>query len=369
MTLVKLGTKVKVRHYAVNANYLAYTVDNRFIIANLKGEYITEFKFHDKLTSPIRMQGNLIWVGTGANYKSITYFQNEFNIVDVLFSNFAFKELCFYARYFEEGGTSFACKIGMDKKIRWKTKDRGFGQNFLTESLFIHRSALASLTALNNQTGEELWTYTLPKEFDYTFLDEHKEAQIASILGVYNHIVWLRLSSYALVGLDIVTGKLIKHIVNLDYFEDAPSKKVAENNRALFNSPTQLDTEQGIIFTCVSDRYAEVDLNQENYPYSVWNLETELAKQPSFSDKHHFSVSGIGGWEGDTVYIYDKGDSHCFGAFDRKTKKIIWSEILPGDKYKDYYIRDLKYAPGYLYLQDNESNLRIYALESKEASE
>ena len=109
--------------------------------------------------------------------------------------------------------------------------------------------------------------------------------------------------------------------------------------------------------------FTEVDQNQEGFPYTIWEITKELDAQDSFSDTFPFRVSRIGGVDNDTIYIYDTSDSQCFGAFNRKTKKILWSKIFQEENKGWGAIHDLKYASGYLYIHAKvDKSLHIYKL-------
>ncbi|MEE9339174.1 MAG: hypothetical protein V3U87_13935 [Methylococcaceae bacterium] len=337
-----------------------------FKACDLEGTPINSYK-SDKRLSPVSCSSEgLCWVDNFDNSQSILYLNNEFIekkiIISKVFKNDAFTNtlIC------PDSRIRLMTKLNLTTSKEYWTFKPGFEPMLITDKYCI-KGTTNGITALNNQTGEELWTYTLPKEFDYLLFSDLIEANISHILGLYNDIIWLALNSGALVGVNSHTGKFVKHITSPDFYSDDCSldkEGLDKGNGATFHTTPQLDTEKGIIFSCIRNMYSEIDLNQESFPYTVWDITKELDIQDSFSNTYPFRVSKIGGVADDTIYIYDDSDSQCFGAFDQNTKKILWSEIFQGENEGWGAIHNLKYASGHLYIHAKvDKSLHIYKLE------
>jgi len=259
------------------------------------------------------------------------------------------------------------------KKI-WQTSYEPHSFYHTTKICFL-LAKLNQLVALNNQTGEELWIYTLPKSFDFVdFTSKKLEGKIVKILGAYKDNVWLLISNGSLLALNTKTGLQSAHIVTPSFAEGFNSerqqnikKHIDKNNYGVFNNSSnnvQLDTDKGVIFGFPYQCYAEVNLKNPTYPFTLWDIKHTLDAQKE-GDKPGFESLKIGSWEKNDVYVYDSFfDSNRFGVFDRATREIRWSEYFEGEDEGWGAIQDLKYTSGYLYIHAKvDKSLHIYQLE------
>ena len=357
--------------FVVNQKYLAYTDKSKssFKVCSLKGEVIEEYAAkkgalsYSLLSEPEK----LVWT-------HIMDDQGLFHLVVFSDNHFQVKEESYaFLKYLPEDHSSYERivkdeqkvyrKRDADKKVIWEYPQSAILNLPSLNHCFFRMKG--GIVTLDNHTGQELWRYSLPEgDFDYIQWPDNKltSPTIRKIIGVYREVVWFSLDSGALVGLDVKTGALVKCIVTPDYLDDVRNEEPRENNRGSFFRDTMLDHEQGVIFTCNGTAYVEVDLNQDSYLCRSWNAVKEFEKQPSYSEDNHFWVSDIAGWEGNTVYIFDRGMSNCFGAFDRKTRTILWSKVFDGMKGSHAINGNSKYSNNHFYIQSADKKLHIYEI-------
>jgi len=340
------------------------------VISTLAGDLITPYYSESKLSPPscsLETKG-VYWV-RDTKKSSIIYSDNQFQkkdyTVDSMFKDYA------YIVTKEKDRATANLNINTDK-IYWH-KHPAFSPLSITADFCFH--GYYQLTTLNNKTGEELWTYILPDTFNFIdFTSKKQTASISKILGVYKDNVWLLISNGSLLALNIKTGLQSAHIISPSFAKSFNSerqqnikKHIDKNNYGIFNNSSdnvQLDVDKGVIFGFPYQSYAEVDLNDPNYPFTLWDIKDTLEDQKE-TDKPGFDSLKVGAWEENDVYVYDSFfDSNRFGVFDRTTRKIRWSEYFEGEDEGWGAIQDLKYAKGHLYIHAKvDKSLHIYKLE------
>ena len=358
-------------NFVVNQKYLAYIDKSKssFKVCSLNGEVIDKYTKKGALSFLLLSEPEeLVWthiMDEQGLHHPVIFSDNQIQVKEkpYLFVNYLPDDHSRYERIIQEEQKIYQ-KRDFNKNLIWEYPTQNSDLKFPSLNYCFFRTNDALVT-LDNHTGQELWRYSLPEgDFDYIQWPDNKLTRptIRKIIGVYREVVWFSLDSGALVGLDVKTGALVKCIVTPDYLDDVRNEEPRENNRGSFFRDTMLDHEQGVIFTCNGTAYVEVDLNQDSYLCRSWNAVKEFEKQPSYSEDNHFWVSDIAGWEGNTVYIFDRGMSNCFGAFDRKTRTILWSKVFDGMKGSHAINGNSKYSNNHFYIQSSDKKLHIYEI-------
>lgn len=157
------------------------------------------------------------------------------------------------------------------------------------------------------------------------------------LLGFFNNLLIVRSNEVLILGIDIETGKeLFRHNSNREIVEMTSS---------------QLDAENGKVFSISSGKYYELDLN---------TLNDEILDIREQSKVHQVNTVRLGSWEGDLIYFWEGITNSRVGVFDRKSHNIIWSYDFDECDKKFPAIRDVKHTGDKLCVQDHFYNLHIF---------
>jgi hypothetical protein len=210
--------------------------------------------------------------------------------------------------------------------------------HLIYENQLICENTNKNIIALSLDNGLELWQFSISDFPPYIDLGRQKEAEIKQILGVFDNILWVHISAFWLIGIDIETGKLVHKIENVMRGD---------------SSHNFLDTTNGVIKTLVYNCYTEFDLKtlQFSKQIIVQNKENIRFRASNFyeNDKYLYFC----GYCNDDFYI-----PNVFGIFDTEKAKIVWYETTKDDL--GYFYNPPQANDKLLAILDDKHNLLIY---------
>ena len=216
-----------------------------------------------------------------------------------------------------------------------------------------------SINAINKDTGQIVWRYTLSETEVYYNGRKITDIQIANLLGVYNNLLWIVLNTGHFIGLSINDGSLIHHLKMPFNFPD-DWKKYETFSQA---ERSVLDTTEGKIFGIRSKIYWEIDLQNPETMYKYFdvsetceknNIEANLPGEPLCWQRDEIFI-GQQEWSTNPSYV---------GIFNRKTKEITWTSHEIGEPGIFKGLTKIAYAKTRLYVLDAQNTLHILERES-----
>ncbi|WP_428654252.1 hypothetical protein [Runella sp.] len=238
------------------------------------------------------------------------------------------------------------------------THIKKWGQPFWGTSLFIKEKKV--LVSYSLTDFSPLWQYELPESL-YDWADRfgtNYKAEIERIIGVYEDILWVALSSGRLLGLSVGNGKTLYDLAapaNFEeYFPNSPLQFGANHS--------QLDGQIGKLFGLRLNYYWEINLSNPTNEYILYDI-TETLKEKQLTAKHiEYST-----WQGDEIVFYEWSfaqDPSYAGIFNRQTRQITWTSRELGEEGVFKGIHKIEYHQNRLYVLDRAGTLRIFERDS-----
>jgi outer membrane protein assembly factor BamB len=197
-------------------------------------------------------------------------------------------------------------------------------------------------------SGEVLWEYNPKGEFcNYT--GEKENIEIYRILGIFNNILWVVLTSGQLVGLNADTGKVEAHDDDMG----------SQNHGVKLIPPfTQLDDRCGVIMGLMDTGFARLNLNSQN------KLIKEYFDLSATMHQHQIEAGMQYNYPVDKQHIYFSGNMNGkIGILDRAKLEVVWSYELDMKKEGISQIREMKVAGNRWYVQDRHNTLHVFERE------
>lgn len=207
------------------------------------------------------------------------------------------------------------------------------------------------LVKVQMKNGEQLLQYPLSQLSNYiTDEGEEKPAELISIIGIHNTILWLLVTDRRLIGLDTETGTLL-HEINI-----CEALNLKPNTVELYSfslGDTHLDEEKGIIKGFAHRYYWELNLN---------SLLVEI--KVDFGEGNTWRIKKSKYYQGDkNLYFTGARSGETFdraiGIFDTEKLEIIWYDEPLGDG-RYLFFTDIQANDKLIGALDSEQNLRIY---------
>jgi hypothetical protein len=244
------------------------------------------------------------------------------------------------------------------KEVIWKI-DKYFSFQIFENELLIDTEK-NKIIRYDFHTGDPLWQYTL-LEGKYDWEDgggyAHK-GEVERIIGIHESILWVSLNSGRLLGLSIENGKLHFNISQPNQYPNAYVFR-EENKYLWYGRHWQLDTEKGVLFGLTSCYYFELDFNNPNETFALYDIS-------AICEQHHIKANMAvleWSWQGDEIFFgdtdFDKGPSYI-GIFNRKTREITWTSRELGEDGVFKGINKIDYQDNRLYVLDRASTLHIF---------
>lgn len=201
--------------------------------------------------------------------------------------------------------------------------------------------------------GQAIWKFhATGKYFDSRRMEQ--ETVLKNIIGLYNGILWISLSSGELIGLDQSTG-ILKH--NIGFKESLiPSfpYEIKEGDYLPFGDKIQLDNIKGEIIGLRGNHFSNVDLKQATPKREYFDISQSMKIHKIQADYRNptFPI------DEDFIYFCDDRQGKI-GVFDRKRQEVVWSYELEIEKIGIAQILEMKYANNRWYVLDRNDTLHI----------
>jgi hypothetical protein len=202
--------------------------------------------------------------------------------------------------------------------------------------------------------GKIIWEYTISGKY-LDIRGEECRSLIKNVLGVYNDILWLSLTSGELVGIDIQTGK---HLYRLGFNEISEPNfpyQIQADAYLPFGDLMQLDEEKGEIIGLRNEFFIKLDLNRTALNREYINV-SETMKACKISSSYRNLI-----FPSDEGHIYFCDDRQGkIGVFDRHKLEVIWSHELEIEHDGIAQILEMKYEDNRWYVLDRNDVLHIF---------
>lgn len=200
--------------------------------------------------------------------------------------------------------------------------------------------------------GGVIWSYTIDSKFrDIRGVLESE--RISRILGLYNGIIWVGVSSGRILAIEADTGKCVDVIKHNETANTVVDFDLNTRDGVPGIHYLQLDKKKDKLFGVVFDFYNEIDLNQPEAGRSYISLKDEFAKyevRSNYTAEIPFDTSHI--------YFVDQKESKIC-ALNRSTLKIDSCLNLNLEKQGLRVIMDIKKLEDKLYVKDRYEQLHI----------
>ena len=209
---------------------------------------------------------------------------------------------------------------------------------FLTKEFFLHSYSI--------KKGEKLWQFDLSQFGTYPFRSEgERPYEVERFIGVVDNILWIEISNYTLLALDINTGKLIS-LLDLN-------TKVPETT--FLDSGFLLDETKNRIVWLARTALFHIDLQTLDVKFikDFWNVDKP--------DRWSFRRKML---DGDKIYFAGiKGNESTWaeriGVMNSETGDILWNVHLPDSK----NLQTPQVSENKLYVLGTSGNLYIFEKE------
>lgn len=326
-----------------------YLRDNFFLYSKNDTIYFNDIEFAIKQGSPIKIIGSNthffieIFNHDDGFEKTISVlYENGFLLEDNSFYNYMLRG-SFYKNYitalqYDKSYNSDLCILDLVlKKEIWKSKI-SYQQYKIISEEFIVCSKQREIDIISYANDKVLWTFNLDGFPAYQNWDGNMTNPIIEkILGLYKTQLWIQVSGFRLLGIDINSGKLINNV------EDVIKGK-KDNN--------YLDISKGVIITLSHDYYSEFDLD---------NL--QVKKQIVLDNENGLKINGFSFYQGDNnLYFYGNMDNsnfpNAFGIFDRDQEEITFYQ--KADSKNQYFFETPKANNSLVAIKDSNNTLFVF---------
>lgn len=208
-----------------------------------------------------------------------------------------------------------------------------------------------SVFVFDKKSGKEIGKFSDFLNLGTDFYNKPMIEEVELILGIADELLWIKLKYGRLVGLDVATGLCKKEVRTTDIDTTDFSRNGNECDGPPWNSPVFVEEESGIVSLSYS-RYAEIDLTSEKPVWVCFDVKQEF-------DEKGLYAGGIKTHHQGNIY-FSESMSGVFGAFDRSSKKIVWSDDLKNHNPDAGMVFEMRATDTNLYIQDNKQNLYVF---------
>lgn len=196
--------------------------------------------------------------------------------------------------------------------------------------------------------GKEHWSFSVSGKYVDIRGDE-KQTIYMGALGLHDGVLWVWLSSGELIGLDEMSGELVKKI----------GIETTNNEQEFkFGGAMQIDTDTSSLIGLWSKYYIEVNLNDPSLSVKYTDLMESLeSASMSISYRSHTFP-----YDAKSIYFCDDRQGKI-GVFDRNKKEVVWSYELDMDRDGIAQILEMKYVDNRWYVLDRNDTLHIFERE------
>lgn len=203
-------------------------------------------------------------------------------------------------------------------------------------------------------TGKKLWQFSLSSFPKYPGLD--KDVEVRKFMGVYNGILWVGLTNWMIVGIDVETGIEVHRILYPAI--ELPIAQKLRIKKGIRRIPHGLsfgflDDKVGKIIHIYEAFYFELDLTTQQIKHQ------DLAGQLQGTKPH--GMANMKCFDDKYMYYID-GPNCSVGVVNRENLQVIWQHDFKAE-YNTNPI-ELKHSEnGDLYILDSENTLRVFERE------
>jgi hypothetical protein len=259
---------------------------------------------------------------------------------------------------------------------------RYYGSGYRFENQYIQiQNERRFIKSLSLVTGEYEWEFDVSSFPSYHFIDEEKPEEIKRLIGVWNDLLLVVLSSGKLLALDVHTGKQTWLMTSDIYKLGGPIPLI---DQAI------LSQDEGKLYALRNESFIEIDLEQvkiiryQDYSKTNLNPFVEAIGIPEriknvpgidfntirvdtsryYKGRFYFRAYTLGVSGSDPKQTLDHG---YVGIFNIATEKIEWWYDLGSSGHIDTYHsgQDIQVTDKNLYFLDNIGTLHIFEKESK----
>jgi outer membrane protein assembly factor BamB len=344
-----------VKSFAAGTQYLALREGKDIVkIANsANGDTIETFDAGQGLLE-IYMKEDVAWVntlnGNGFYISNLQWTDAHLLIKDIIPGS----DLVFYGSKAGKG-----IKATANGSVLWEI-DEKFFVFYAADDKFFYARNKHELVAIDDRNGTLLWKFIVPQTYEWkNDLGDTKQVDIRRIIGTYNNVLWLTLSSGRLLGVNISTGQLLYNITGPAV---TPAGYTPRENNAYvwFGEYSQLDNDKGILFGFRDRYYWEIDVANPVEKFILYDVKNTAGRHQLVSGGPVYEYS----WSGNKIYFWEGSTNNKFGVFDRALREITWSGEIKEAKGLFPAVRNVLYADGQLYVLDGNNVLIVYAANS-----
>ncbi|MDR1730201.1 MAG: hypothetical protein LBR52_06025 [Prevotellaceae bacterium] len=226
--------------------------------------------------------------------------------------------------------------------------------NFFFCTAFNERMIIQSLIyCFNVLDGNVLWQFSISDFSPYKDIwGKDQPAKINQIIGVYNNVLWILVSEFRLIGIDVETGKLIHHIENILDFLGLDKE---EKQHVNLSDTIHLNEKQGVLKAFAHRFYFEIDLNRLTGQVkkdfgAIWKDSWRI-KHSNYYQEYPNLLFFCG-------YYKNMDVSNAFGFFDTEKAEIIWYDTTKDDL--GYFYNPPQANDKLLAILDDKHNLLVY---------
>lgn len=212
------------------------------------------------------------------------------------------------------------------------------------------------LRAVDPISGEEAWRFDDFRKGLTSNIGDLVTEDVHKICGVYDDVLWVLLTGDRVIGLNPDTGKVIRQFTS----DNADCSDFLKNNkkvpRYLPLGAAAFLPDEGLMIGINEYGYCEVRLDE---PQPTWRA---YSVGSSFKDHGFLGIMKIRA-HGQFIYFAESMGSRI-GAFDRMTRRVIWSDDLKNYNTDAGIAFEIKATDKHLYVQDNKQNLYVFKHET-----
>lgn len=350
----KINQIPSVYSFCVNDHLLVINREDHSTIALMSLKGIAKMNYSSAIyLSNINTLNNMLWCNSSNDVKSV--FFDGFNFHE---KNFHINDIDLYQDQLLVTHKKNQKKIVQNMTLMTICSGRsmtGYLIILWMKKKIFYAKNKNEIIFIDNHSGKKNWNFLIEEKYNWTVVQYNgdvinKQATINKILGVFNNILWVLLSSNKILGINIDSGKEEKYFMAPDVFSNRWNEEEA-TKISPFGHNTVLDLKTGEIYSVYYQQYGVIDLNEMTY--SLYSIKES-------TEEYAMKIYNSNAVAGDNIFIHEDLDSNHFGIFNKKIKKIIWSKKLEDQNGKSLGIRRISYAQNKLFIHDRYNTLHIY---------
>jgi hypothetical protein len=199
-------------------------------------------------------------------------------------------------------------------------------------------------------TGKKLWQFSLSSFPKYPGITN--EVEVRKFMGVYKGVLWVGLTNFMIVGIDVETGIEVHRILYPAI--ELPMAQKLRIKKGIRRTP------HGLSFGFLDDKVGKIIHIYEAYYFEL-DLTTLQAKHqdlaPQLQGTRSHGFANMISFDDKFLYYID-GNNNSVGVVNRETLQVEWQH----DFRQEYNTRpiELKHEGHNLYVLDSENTLRVF---------